>query len=120
MNSKNNSPNKKTYLNTINNLKLEYKKDLIGSCNNILECKRKKDNENNKNKKESLAIRLGSPVNFVNMNKNSMNIDFKYLSTINKKINYDKFIIYNPRNRNCAYKKKLNFDNNNNKVEVND
>jgi hypothetical protein len=120
MNSKNNSPNKKTYLNTINNLKLEYKKDLIGSCNNILECKRKTENENNKNKKESLAIRLGSPVNFVNMKKNSMNIDFKYLSTINKKINYDKFIIYNPRNRNCVYKKKLNFDNNNNKVEVND
>ena len=62
-----------------------------------------------KNKKESLAIRLDSPVNFFNMNKNSMNIDFKYLSTINKKINYDKFIIYNPRNRNWAYKKKIKF-----------
>ena len=40
---------------------------------------------------------------------------------MNKKISYDKFIIYNPKNENCFYKKKLNFDNlNNKKIIVND
>ena len=118
INSPNISPNKNEFHSSINNLKFTYKKkELIGSFNNIFEISR----NNIDDRKTDITEKLGSPVNFVNIKKNPINIDFKYLSSMSKKINYDKFIIYNPKNKNCFYKKKLNFDNvNNKKIIVNE
>ena len=118
MNSPNISPNKNEFHSSINNLKCTYKKkELIGSFNNIFEM----SPNNLDDRKTDITEKLGSPVNFVNIKNNPINIDFKYLSSMSKKIHNDKFIIYNPKNKNCFYKKKLNFDNvNNKKIIVNE
>ena len=118
MNSPNISPNKNEFHSSINNLKCTYKKkELIGSFNNIFEM----SPNNLDDRKTDITEKLGSPINFVNIKNNPINIDFKYLSSMSKKIHNDKFIIYNPKNKNCFYKKKLNFDNvNNKKIIVNE
>ncbi len=118
MNSPNISPNKNEFHSSINNLKCTYKKkELIGSFNNIFEM----SPNNLDDRKTDITEKLGSPINFVNIKNNPINIDFKYLSSMSKKIHYNKFIIYNPKNKNCFYKKKLNFDNvNNKKIIVNE
>ena len=118
LNSPNISPNKNDFHSSINNLKYTYKKkELIGSFNNIFEMSPNNIDE----RKTDNTEKLDSPVNFLNKTKNPINIDFKYLSSMSKKISNDKFIIYNPKNKNCFYKKKLNFDNvNNKKIIVND
>ena len=118
LNSPNISPNKNDFHSSINNLKYTYKKkELIGSFNNIFEMSPNNIDE----RKTDNTEKLDSPVNFLNNTKNPINIDFKYLSSMSKKISNDKFIIYNPKNKNCFYKKKLNFDNvNNKKIIVND
>jgi hypothetical protein len=118
MNSPNISPNKNEFHSSINNLKCTYKKkELIGSFNNIFEM----SPNNLDDRKTDITEKLGYPVNFVNIKNNPINIDFKYLSSMSKKIHNDKFIIYNPKNKNCFYKKKLNFDNvNNKKIIVNE
>ena len=118
LNSPNISPNKNDFHSSINNLKYTYKKkELIGSFNNIFEMSPNNIDE----RKTDNTEKLDSPVNFLNNTKNPINIDFKYLSSMSKKISNDKFIIYNPKNKNCFYKKKLNFDNvNNKKIIVNE
>ena len=107
------------YITTLNNIKERNERKLNNdSSNNIIETNEKKITEDNINK-ETFTERLGSPVNFVNLNKNSLNIEFKNFSST-KKSNPNKFIIYNPKNRNRKFKKIINIDNNNRNIEIND
>ena len=107
------------YITTLNNIKERNERKLNNdSSNNVIETNEKKITEDNINK-ETFTERLGSPVNFVNLNKNSLNIEFKNFSST-KKSNPNKFFIYNPKNRNRKFKKIINIDNNNRNIEIND
>ncbi len=116
-NKSQNELNKIYYVTTLNFIKETYETNLNNdSCKNIFETNENKKTEDNTNK-EIFTERLGSPVNLVNLNKNSLNIEFKNFSSM-KKTNQKKFIIYNPENK--KIKKKMNIDNNNKNIEIND
>ena len=112
-NKSQNELNKIYYVTTLNNIKETYETNLNNdSCKNIFETNENKKTEDNINK-EIFTERF----NFVNLNKNSLNIEFKNFSSM-KKTNQKKFIIYNPENK--KIKKKMNIDNNNKNIEIND
>ena len=112
-NKSQNELNKIYYVTTLNNIKETYETNLNNdSCKNIFETNENKKTEDNINK-EIFTERF----NFVNLNKNSFNIEFKNFSSM-KKTNQKKFIIYNPENK--KIKKKMNIDNNNKNIEIND
>ena len=112
-NKSQNELNKIYYVTTLNNIKETYETNLNNdSCKNIFETNENKKTEDNINK-EIISERF----NFVNLNKNSLNIEFKNFSSM-KKTNQKKFIIYNPENK--KIKKKMNIDNNNKNIEIND
>ena len=117
-NKSQNELNQKFYSTTLNNINERNERKInIETSNNVIEADENRTTENNINKKKILE-RLGSPINLINLNKNSLNIDFKNFSS-KKKSNPKKFIIYNPINKNRKFKNKLNLDINDNNIEVN-